>query len=139
MATPRRTVPSTSGASLTESIELTKRFKLPLIRRSLTAIIPAPKAQRWDRAEVVRDLLAEEAAGCHRANLHTHRKRAGFPSGKTFGDWHENKSSVPRATQDALKRREWVDRRENFCICGPQENGEITLLRGSRADHGRPA
>ncbi|MEY9936582.1 hypothetical protein ABH932_001591 [Streptacidiphilus sp. MAP5-52] len=90
----------------------------------MTDIIPTAKAQRWDPAEVVRVLLAEEAAGRDRANLHTRRKRAGFPTGKTFGDWDEGKSSIPRATQDALKTLEWVGRRESFCICGPSGTGK---------------
>ena len=54
-------------------------------------LIPTAKAQRWEPAEVVRVLLAEEAAGRDRANLHTRRQRAGFPTGKTFGDWDEMK------------------------------------------------
>ena len=94
MATPLRTVPGSGGDPLAEAIELTRRLKLPHIRRSLTDIIPTAKAQRWDPAEVVRVLLAEEAAGRDRANLHTRRKRAGFPTGKTFGDWDETKSSI---------------------------------------------
>ncbi|MEV4436633.1 IS21-like element helper ATPase IstB [Streptomyces sp. NPDC049585] len=124
MATPLRTVPGTNGDPLAEAIELTKRLKLPHLRRALADLIPTAKAQRWDPAEVVRVLLAEEAAGRDRANLHTRRKRAGFPTGKTFGDWHDNKSSIPRATQDALKTLEWVGRRENFCICGPSGTGK---------------
>jgi DNA replication protein DnaC len=84
----------------------------------------AAKARRWDRAEVVRVLLAEEAAGRDRANLNTRRKRAGFPAGKTFGDWDETASSIARPTQDALKSLEWVTRRENLCVCGPSGTGK---------------
>ena len=124
MSTPLRTVTSANGDPLAEAIDLTKRLKLPHIRRSLSDIIPTAKAQRWDPAEVVRVLLAEEAAGRDRANLHTRRKRAGFPTGKTFGDWDETKSSIPRATQDALRTLEWVGRRECFCVCGPSGTGK---------------
>lgn len=122
MATPLRTVPGTHGDPLAEAIELTRRLKLP--PWVLADLIPTAKAQRWDPAEVVRVLLAEEAAGRDRANLHTRRKRAGFPTGKTFGDWDETKSAIPRPTQDALKSLEWVGRRENFCICGPSGTGK---------------
>jgi DNA replication protein DnaC len=87
-------------------------------------VVPTAKAQRPDPAEVVRVLLAEEAAGRDRANLHTHRKRAAFPTGKTFGDWDETKSSIPRPTQDALKALEWIGRRENLSICGPSGTGK---------------
>jgi DNA replication protein DnaC len=124
MATPLRTVPGTNGDPLAEAIELTRRLKLPHLRRVLADLIPTAKAQRWDPAEVVRVLLAEEAAGRDRANLHTRRKRAGFPTGKTFGDWDETKSAIPRPTQDALKSLEWIGRRENFCICGPSGTGK---------------
>ena len=79
MSTPLRTVTSANGDPLAEAIDLTKRLKLPHIRRSLSDIIPTAKAQRWDPAEVVRVLLAEEAAGRDRANLHTRRKTRGFP------------------------------------------------------------
>lgn len=78
MSTLLRTVTGANDDPLAEAIDLTKRLKLPHIRRSLTDIIPTAKAQRWDPAEVVRVLLAEEAAGRDRAKLHTRRKRAGF-------------------------------------------------------------
>lgn len=124
MTTPLRAVPGSTGDPLAEAIELTKRLKLPHIRRSLGDLIPTAKAQRWDPAEVVRVLLAEEAAGRDRANLHTRRKRASFPTGKTFGDWDEAASSIPRPTQDALKTLEWVGRRENLCVVGPSGTGK---------------
>src|SRR5690606_37612049 len=92
-----------TGDPLAEAIALTKRLKLPYLRRALTDLVPTAKAQRWDPAEVVRVLLAEEAAGRDATNLRTRRKRAGFPAGKTFGDWDEGASSIPRPTQDALK------------------------------------
>jgi DNA replication protein DnaC len=124
MATPLRQVHGSTGDPLAEAIALTRRLKLPHIRRALGDLIPTAKAQRWDPAEVVRVLLAEEAAGRDRANLHTRRKRAAFPAGKTFGDWDESASSIPRATQDALKTLEWITRKENLSICGPSGTGK---------------
>jgi DNA replication protein DnaC len=124
MAAPIRTIPGSGGDPLAEAIELTKRLKLPHIRRNLPDLIPTAKAQRWDPAEVVRVLLAEEAAGRDAANLRTRRKRAAFPAGKTFADWDEHASSIPRATQDALKTLEWLSRKENLCICGPSGTGK---------------
>jgi DNA replication protein DnaC len=94
------------------------------MRKALTDLIPTAKAQRWDPAEVVRVLLAEEAAGRDRANLLTRRKRAGFPAGKTFGDWDEDISCIARPTQEALKSLEWVRRRENLAIYGPSGTGK---------------
>ncbi|MBF6102386.1 ATP-binding protein, partial [Nocardia cyriacigeorgica] len=94
MSAPLR-VAGPNGDPLTEAIALTKRLKLPYLRRALTDLVPTAKAQRWDPAEVVRVLLAEEAAGRDATNLRTRRKRAGFPAGKTFGDWDETASSIP--------------------------------------------
>lgn len=124
LAAGLRTVPGSGPDPLEEALALTRRLKLPHIRRALADVVPTAKAQRWDPAEVVRVLLAEEAAGRDRANLHTRRKRAAFPTGKTFGDWDEAKSSIPRATQDALKALEWIGRRENLSICGPSGTGK---------------
>ncbi|MFI7075649.1 IS21-like element helper ATPase IstB [Micromonospora sediminicola] len=121
--TPLR-VTGAAGDPLTEAIELTRRLKLPHLRRAMADLIPTAKAQRWDPAEVVRVLLAEEAAGRDQANLRTRRKRAAFPAGKTFGDWDETSSSIPRPTQDALRSLEWVQRKENLSICGPSGTGK---------------
>ncbi|MEU9507137.1 IS21-like element helper ATPase IstB [Micromonospora sp. NPDC048170] len=121
--TPLR-VTGAAGDPLTEAIELTRRLKLPHLRRAMADLIPTAKAQRWDPAEVVRVLLAEEAAGRDQANLRTRRKRAAFPAGKTFGDWDEQASSIPRPTQDALRSLEWVQRKENLSVCGPSGTGK---------------
>ncbi|ETB46367.1 ATP-binding protein [Mycobacterium avium 10-5560] len=121
-AAPR--VVASNGDPLAEAIALSKRLKLPYLRRALTDLVPTAKAQRWDPAEVVRVLLAEEAAGRDATNLRTRRKRAGFPAGKTFGDWDEGASSIPRPTQDALKTLEWVRNKENLCVCGPSGTGK---------------
>ena len=63
------------------------------------------KAQRWDPAEIVRVLLAEEASGRDAANLRTRRHRAAFPTGKIFHVWNEEASSIPIPTQTALRIR----------------------------------
>jgi DNA replication protein DnaC len=123
MTAPLR-VAGPTGDPLAEAITLTKRLKLPYLRRALTDLIPTAKAQRWDPAEVVRVLLSEEAAGRDATNLRTRRKRAGFPAGKTFGDWDEASSSIPRPTQDALKTLEWVKNKESLCVCGPSGTGK---------------
>lgn len=113
-----------TGDPAAEATDLARRLRLPRLRKALTDILPTAKAQRWDPAELVRVLLSEEIAGRDRANLHTRRKRAGFPNGKTFGDWDETASSIPRPTQDSLRSLEWISRRENLCICGPSGTGK---------------
>src|SRR3954471_19314074 len=75
-------VESSGGDPLAEAVELTKRLKLPHIRRHLLELVPTARAQRWDHAELVRVLLAEEAAGRDAANLRTRRAHAGLPAGR---------------------------------------------------------
>ena len=62
-ATISKAVAASSGDPLAEAVELTRRLKLPHIRRHLLELVPTARAQRWDHAELVRVLLAEEAAG----------------------------------------------------------------------------
>ncbi len=78
MQAPASAVAATSGAAFDEAITLTRRLKLPHIRQAMAEIIPTAKAQRWDPAEIVRALLAEEAAGRDAANLRT-RRTPGVP------------------------------------------------------------
>jgi hypothetical protein len=59
----RRAVTGPVGDPLAEAVELTRRLKLPHIRKAMADLIPTAKAQRWDPAEVTRVLLAEESAG----------------------------------------------------------------------------
>ncbi|MDX5564540.1 IS21-like element helper ATPase IstB [Streptomyces sp. ID05-04B] len=125
MQAPASAVAATSGAAFDEAITLTRRLKLPHIRRAMAEIIPTAKAQRWDPAEIVRALLAEEAAGRDAANLRTRRTRAAFPTGKTFHIWNEEASSIPVPTQSALRTLEWIGRRENLCVVGPSGTGKL--------------
>ena len=47
-------------------------------------MVATAKAQRWEPVEVLRALLAEEAAGRDRSALATRRAAAVFPTGKTL-------------------------------------------------------
>ena len=64
--------------------QLLRRMRLPHMRRIAPEVLATAKAQRWDPAEVLRALLAEEVAGRDRSALATRRARAAFPTGKTF-------------------------------------------------------
>jgi DNA replication protein DnaC len=138
--TTRPTVVSApTGDPYAEAVELTKRLRLPYLRKAMAEVVPTAKAQRWDPAEVVRILLAEEAAGRDAATLRSRRRRAAFPAGKTFDVWDETNSSIPRPTQQALRTLEWVQRRENLCICGPSGTGKshfCEALGQAAVDHG---
>src|ERR687886_1948016 len=106
------TVTAPDGDPLAEAITLTRRLRLPYLRKTLTDVVPTARAQRWDPAELVRVLLAEEAAGRDEATIRARRRQAGFPAGKTFDTWDEHASSIPKPTQHALSTLEWVGRHE---------------------------
>ena len=107
---------------------LLRRMRLPHIRRTAPEVLATAKAQRWDPTEVLKVLLTEEVAGRDRSSLATRRTRAAFPTGKTFDAWDENLSSLPVATQSALRTLEWIDRRENLVVCGPAGTGKTFML-----------
>ena len=107
---------------------LLRRLRLPHIRRLAPEVLATAKAQRWEPAEVLRALFAEEAAGRERSALATRRTAAAFPTGKTFDAWKAESSSIPAPTQQALRTLEWVHRRENLVVCGPSGTGKTFLL-----------
>jgi DNA replication protein DnaC len=107
-----------------ELLALTRRLRLPYLRAHAPDVIATAKAQRWDPAEVLRVLLAEEAHGRDAATREMRRRPAAFPSGKTFDSWREQNSSIPVQTQRALMTLEWVGRAENLSISGPSGTGK---------------
>ena len=110
---------TTSTTPVEEVVELLRELRLPHMRRTAVDLLATAKTQRWDPAEAVRALLAEEHAGRRASAIRARRKAAGFPTGKTFDASDETVSSVPAPTQRALRTLEWIDRCENFVVCGP--------------------
>lgn len=70
-------------------------MRLPHMRRAAPEVIAVAKAQRRDPAQVLRTLLAEEAAGRDRSSLATRRARAALPTGTTSDAWDEKLSPAP--------------------------------------------
>ena len=91
-------------------------------------MLATAKAQRWEPAEVLRALLAEEVAGRDRSSLATRRARAAFPTGKTFDAWDEHLSSIPAPTQAGAAHPGMDRRHENLVVCGPSGTGKTFLL-----------
>ena len=111
---------------------LLKRMRLPYIRKAAPQVLATAKAQRWEPAEVLKALLAEEVAGRDRSSLATRRARAAFPTGKTFDAWQPERSSIPARIQDGLGTLEWIGRAENLVVCGPSGPGKTFLLESPR-------
>lgn len=129
MTTRTTTMSPTSAPPLPADLEdLLRRLRLPHIRRHAPEVVATAKAQRWEPAEVLKALFAEEVAGRERSALATRRAAAGFPTGKTFDAWLPEISSLPAPTQQALRTLEWVHRRENLVVCGPSGTGKTFLL-----------
>jgi DNA replication protein DnaC len=63
---------------------LLRRLRLPYVRKAAPEAIANATAQRWEHAEVLRVVLAEEAAGRDQATIRMRRRASGLPAGKTF-------------------------------------------------------
>jgi DNA replication protein DnaC len=92
------------------------RMRLPYLRAAAPEILATARAQRWDPAEVVRVLPAEEIRGRDDATRRTRRKIAGLPAGKTLQSRRETDPSIPLGTQTGLATLEWIGRAENLAI-----------------------
>jgi DNA replication protein DnaC len=123
------TVKTPTPPPLPDELErLLHRLRLPYVRRAAPDVIATATAQRWEHAEVLKVLLAEEAAGRDRATIRTRRRAAGLPAGKTFDAWEPDRSMIPPATQQALRTLEWIDRAEVLVVCGASGTGESHFI-----------
>lgn len=106
---------------------LLRRMRLPYLRAAAPEVCATARAQRWDPAEMLRVLLAEEVAGRDRATRELRRKAAGLPAGKTFDSFDPTRSTIPAPTLQAIETLEWLGRAENLAICGPSGTGKSHL------------
>lgn len=115
----------TSAPTITDELErILRRMRLPYLRKAAPDVLATARAQRWDPAEVLRVLLAEEVTGRDSATRRMRRKSANFPTGKTFSSWRPEDSSISEATQNALSTLEWIGRHENLAVAGPSGTGK---------------
>ena len=119
---------------------LLRRLRLPYLRRAAPEVIATAASQRWEPAETLRVLLAEEAAGRDKATIAIRRRASRLPAGKTLDAWEQKASPIPKATQQALMTLEWISRAENVCVCGPSGTGKshfVEALGHHAIDHGK--
>jgi DNA replication protein DnaC len=119
---------------------LLRRLRLPYLRTAAPEVIATATAQRWEPAEVLRVLLAEEAAGRDQATIAIRRRASRLPAGKTLDAWEQKASPIPTATHQALISLEWITRAENLCVCGPSGTGKshfVEALGHHAIDHGK--
>lgn len=109
---------------------LLRRMRLPYLRKAAPDVLATARAQRWDPAEVLRVLIAEEVVGRDAATRRLRRSSANFPTGKTLGSWRPEDSTIPEATQNALVTLEWVGRAENLVITGASGTGKSHFVEG---------
>jgi len=120
---------SSQPPAIPEELErLLRRMRLPYLRRAAPDVCATARAQRWDPAEVLRVLVAEEVKGRDLATKRQRRRAAGLPSGKTFDSWREADSSILAPTQQGLRTLEWIGRAENLAVCGPSGTGKSHFL-----------
>ncbi|HEY1716242.1 MAG TPA: IS21-like element helper ATPase IstB [Solirubrobacteraceae bacterium] len=123
------TITTPAPPPLTDELELLcRRLRLPYLRKHAPDVIATATSQRWDPAEVLRVLLAEEAAGRDRATISMRRRSSGLPAGKTFDAWDPADSVIPAATQQALRSLEWIGRAETLVLCGPSGTGKSHFI-----------
>jgi DNA replication protein DnaC len=85
-----------------------RRMRLPYMRKAAPYSLATARAQRWDPAEVLRLLIAEEVTGRDAATRRLRRHSANFPTGKTLGSWRAEDSTVPEPTQKSLTTLERI-------------------------------
>jgi DNA replication protein DnaC len=105
-----------------------RRMRLPYLRKAAPEVLATARAQRWDPAEVLRVLLAEEVVGRDAATRRMRRKQASFPTGKTLASWRPEESSISQPTQQSLMTLEWISRAENLAVAGPSGTGKSHFL-----------
>ena len=117
--------------------QLLRRMRLPYIRRAAPEVIATATAQRWEHAEVLRVLLAEEVKGREQATIRTRRRASGLPAGKTFDAWEPDRSAIPTKTQRALQTLEWIDRAEVLGRLRPERDRQEPPRRSARPPRDR--
>lgn len=92
--------------------EMTKRLRLPHIRRGFLDLALSARAQRWDPMELIRVLFETEIQGRNASTLLIRRAAANLPGNRSLSGFDHSISSVPTQVINGLANLEWVKLKE---------------------------
>ena len=104
-----------------------RRLKLRRVRELAPELLQTARTQRWRPEELLGTLVSEEIAAREASNLALRLKQAQLPGHKTLAGFDPQASELPRATFDFLASLEWLEPRDNLCLCGPAGTGKSHL------------
>ncbi len=107
--------------------EMTKRLRLPHIRRGFLDLALSARAQRWDPMELIRVLLESEIQGRNASTLLVRRAAANLPGNRSLSGFDHSLTSVPTQVINGLSNLEWIKLKENLVIVGPPGTGKSFL------------
>jgi DNA replication protein DnaC len=102
-------------------------LRLPHIRRHAPEVVATAKAQRWEPAEVLKALFAEEVAGRERSALATRRRR-GVPHREDLRRLAARGVLDPGPDPAGATHPGMGPPAENLVVCGPSGTGKTFLL-----------
>jgi len=105
-----------------------RRLKLAAMRALAPELLVTAKTQRWAPEELLRTLVEAEVAARDASNAASRLKAACFPVRKTFEDFDEAASSIPRPTLHYLQSLEWIAAAECPILVGPPGTGKSHVL-----------
>jgi hypothetical protein len=111
---PPRLAPVEPAPLPIDVARLLHRLRLRHFREASPAVFARAAEEGWGHAQVLKVLLAEEAAVRDHSTRELHRKAARLPSGKTFHAWDPKASAIPVDAQWALRSLDWIGRAENL-------------------------
>ena len=98
------------------------------VRKAAPEVIATATAQRWEPAEVLRVLLAEEAAGRDQTTIGMRRARAGCRPARRSTRGTRRRRRSRRRPSKRCRTLEWIGRAEELCVCGPSGTGKSHLV-----------
>ena len=120
-------------------VTLCRRLRLKYVREQVAEVLLTARAQRWDPAEAAAGLLLAEFEGRDRSTIESRRAGGPLPGRQDLRQLESRRrSSIPAATQRALRSLEWVERAENLVVAGPSGNRQVPSARSHRPPRGRP-